>query len=112
MVVFSYYSHAYPGTGALTVVSNDPLADQWSYRDVKVFDAWDQATGSRDVVVAVIDNGFDTFHPELAANVWRNILVKLPTTASMTITMGMRTMCGAGILWMRPTIRDLRFYIV
>ena len=72
VVFFLIIAMLIPAQGALTVVSNDPLADQWSYRDVKVFDAWDQATGSRDVVVAVIDNGFDTFHPELASNVWRN----------------------------------------
>lgn len=51
---------------------NDPEATQWSYADTKVFEAWDLATGSRDVVVAIIDNGFDTFHPELVHNVWIN----------------------------------------
>ncbi len=51
---------------------NDPDVAQWSYRDVKAFDAWELATGSSDVIVAVIDNGFDTFHPELVDNVWKN----------------------------------------
>ena len=51
---------------------NDPFAKQWSYKDVKVYKAWDYVTGSREVVVAVIDNGFDTFHPDLRANAWKN----------------------------------------
>ena len=57
-------------TQALT--PTDPHLTQWSYADTKVFEAWDRATGSRDVVVAVIDNGFDTFHPDLYANAWKN----------------------------------------
>ena len=51
---------------------NDPLVEQWSYKDAKVYEAWGLATGSRDVVVAVIDNGFDTFHPDIYPNAWRN----------------------------------------
>jgi len=53
--------------------SNDPFMLQWAYEDIKVYEAWDQETGSRDVVVAVIDTGVDTFHPDLKANMWRNV---------------------------------------
>lgn len=52
--------------------SNDPFVEQWSYEDTGVFRAWDYSIGSRDVVVAVIDNGFDYLHPDLFDNVWRN----------------------------------------
>lgn len=52
--------------------SNDPHMMQWAYRDIGVYRAWDDVTGSRDVVVAIIDNGFDTFHPDLVENVWIN----------------------------------------
>lgn len=53
-------------------VPNDPFVSQQSYELTNVYEAWDQVTGSRDVVVAVIDNGFDTFHPDLRENVWKN----------------------------------------
>lgn len=51
---------------------NDPQAQQWAYEHVKVYDAWNYVIGSKDVVVAVIDNGFDTFHPDLRNNLWKN----------------------------------------
>ena len=40
--------------------------------DIGAVAAWDQATGSRDIVVAVIDTGIDYNHPDLAANIYRN----------------------------------------
>ncbi|MBH41735.1 MAG: hypothetical protein CL685_03405 [Candidatus Magasanikbacteria bacterium] len=52
--------------------ANDPLIQQWSYTDTGVFDAWKKTTGSKHVVVAIIDNGFDQHHTELRDNVWRN----------------------------------------
>lgn len=60
-----------PAVNAKTVPS-DPYIDQWSYDDVGAFEAWDTFRGSDDVIVAVIDNGFDTYHPDLRANVWTN----------------------------------------
>lgn len=53
-------------------IPNDPLALQWAYEDAVVPAAWERVTGSRDVVVAVVDNGFDTFHPDLYENAWKN----------------------------------------
>ena len=67
-----------------TAVPNDPsFTDQWGLRntgqsggsrggDIAAVAAWDVTTGSRSVVVAVIDSGFDYTHPDLAANAWRN----------------------------------------
>ena len=62
----------------------DPsFASQWALQnigqtggvigvDVNATRAWDVTTGSRSVVVAVIDSGIDLTHPDLAANLWRN----------------------------------------
>ncbi len=52
--------------------SNDPFFYQWAFNDIGVYEAWEYTTGSSDVVVAIIDNGFDTFHPDLWANAWKN----------------------------------------
>ena len=64
----------------LQAIPNDPLfSQQWSLRnlgqaapsvgtrgaDINVVPAWDITTGSRDVVVAVIDTGLDLIHPVL-----------------------------------------------
>lgn len=59
-------------TLALALVPNDPFAQQWAYEKIGLYKAWDVATGSDTVVVAVIDNGFDQYHPDLEENVWRN----------------------------------------
>ncbi len=58
---------------------NDPLLDQqWGVinkttgMDVGLKRAWDLQTGSKNVVVAVIDSGIDTSHPDLIDNLWIN----------------------------------------
>ncbi|MCD8297232.1 MAG: S8 family serine peptidase [Prevotella sp.] len=53
--------------------SNDPeLRDankRWYFDECSVFDAWDVTMGSEDIVVAIIDDGFDLNHPELKGKV-------------------------------------------
>lgn len=44
----------------------------WGLENIEAPFAWTVGTGSTDVVVAVIDSGVDTTHPDLAANLWVN----------------------------------------
>jgi subtilisin family serine protease len=54
-------------------VPSDPLYGmQWHHPAVQTPEAWDLQTGSPSTVVAVIDNGVDLSHPDLAGRVWRN----------------------------------------
>ncbi len=65
-------------------IPNDPDFNQlWGLRnsgqtdgkvgaDVSATSAWEENTGSRDVIVASLDSGIDYNHVDLAANVWRN----------------------------------------
>ncbi len=48
---------------------NDPkLRDidaNWYLKEININKAWEQTTGNKQIVIAVIDNGFDLNHPEL-----------------------------------------------
>ena len=40
--------------------------------DIDAPEAWQVSTGSRDIIVGVVDTGIDYTHPDLAANMWVN----------------------------------------
>jgi subtilisin family serine protease len=54
-------------------VPNDPYwPNEWHMVDIKADQAWDTVKGDPSVVVAVMDTGLDTTHPDLSPNVWTN----------------------------------------
>jgi subtilisin family serine protease len=52
---------------------NDPeYAAQWALPKINAPAAWDVTTGAADVVIAIIDSGVDTAHPDFAGRLWQN----------------------------------------
>ncbi len=74
-----------PENSSTSWTTNDPrLDEQWHYNntgqtggtpgsDIKLFQAWDIEKGSSDLIVAVIDEGIQYNHPDLAGNMWSEI---------------------------------------
>ena len=60
-------------------IPNDPYWTEqisgqalWGLNKIQMPDAWEYSTGSRNVVVAVIDTGLDRWHQDLQGNIWTN----------------------------------------
>ena len=61
------------GSKEVQVLMKDPAMSQaWGHKTTDASRAWRMTTGSRDIVVAVIDTGIDVRHPDLAQNIWVN----------------------------------------
>ncbi|MBW6515925.1 MAG: S8 family serine peptidase [Candidatus Cloacimonetes bacterium] len=66
-------------------IPDDPqFSNQWHYHntgqaggtpgaDISLVDAWDIEKGDPNVVVAIIDDGIQINHPDLAANIWDGV---------------------------------------
>ena len=79
-----YAQPNYRVSAAAAVFPNDPRFDDlWGLHNISqtggVFDAdidapeaWEIATGTSQIIVAVLDTGVDYNHPDLAANMWVN----------------------------------------
>jgi len=71
------------GSQARNTPNDDDFGDQWSLQSssetfgINAADAWQITTGGtnvqgQEVVIAVVDNGFDTDHEDLESNLWIN----------------------------------------
>ena len=58
----------------VSIIMNDPLMKKkWDIKNTNAQEAWLKfSKGSKKIVVAVIDTGVDTNHPDLKANIWTN----------------------------------------
>ena len=70
---YLYYTDAVP--------NDKNLSSLWALKnrngaDLNTVKAWDLTTGSKSVVVAVIDSGVDATHPDLKDNMWVNLKEK------------------------------------
>ena len=62
--IFIQHVHAEP---------NDPLyPQQWYLQAVKAAEGWDIEQGDSQVILAIIDSGVDTDHPDLLSKIWVN----------------------------------------
>jgi len=61
-----------PSFGSLWGLRNIGKSGGVAGADIRAETAWNITTGSRDVVVAVIDTGVDYRHSDLASNIWTN----------------------------------------
>ncbi len=63
-----------------STIPNDPLwPGQWHFEQIGLDDVWDVTTGGStangdEIVVAVLDSGFDLTHEDLEGNIWENKL--------------------------------------
>jgi len=54
---------------------NDPeFSTQWYLDSINAPLAWNSTTGTRKIVVAVLDTGIEVIHPDLQENIWTNLL--------------------------------------
>ena len=64
--------------GLLATIPNDLyVVYQWyvddgSFADIRLPFAWDLGRGDTSVVIAIMDTGVDTSHPDLASRIWHN----------------------------------------
>jgi subtilisin family serine protease len=83
-VLYAEPDYKLKAMSAPQIVPNDPrFSELWGLNntgqsggapdaDIDAPEAWDIATGTNEIIVAVIDTGVDYTHPDLASNMWVN----------------------------------------
>ncbi|HDP99972.1 MAG TPA: hypothetical protein ENN22_12415, partial [bacterium] len=70
--LFEYVEPRYLATVVATFPIDSLLQHQFYLEQMDLFKAWDFQRGSREVVIAIVDNGADYRHPDLFGNLWVN----------------------------------------
>ncbi len=75
IIIITLAATILPGSVFAAIVPNDEFytQEQESYfKQINLPLAWETTKGSKDVVIAVIDAGVDTDHPDILSNMWFN----------------------------------------
>lgn len=67
------YAEPIPIDQVLLSANDQYSGQQWHLEKIQAYEAWDIATGSEDVVVAIIDDAIQTTHEDLTNTIWTNI---------------------------------------
>lgn len=70
--IFEYVEPKYVAFAAETIPNDSLLGRQSHLGQIKMFRGWDYQRGDASIVIAIVDNGTDYRHPDLAANIWTN----------------------------------------
>ena len=75
ILVFGSIFFLFWGTSVFAKVPNDVdySKQQAMWEIIKAPQAWEYSTGSKDVVVAIIDIGVDIYNTDLKENIWTNL---------------------------------------
>ena len=85
--LYEYVERDYYGHTAAATPNDPSYASQWYLPKIQAPQAWSVSTGSASIVIAVIDSGVDTTHPDLAPKLapgWNYI----SNSATIVDTMG------------------------
>jgi thermitase len=56
-----------------SIIMNDPqIHKAWGLQQTDALNAWQLTTGSREIIVAIVDTGIDVNHPDIKNNLWVN----------------------------------------
>lgn len=69
---FVEYAEAAPLRKECFIPNDAQIASQWHHAKIKSYAAWDIEKGDSNVVIAIVDNGVEYTHPDLAPNIWEN----------------------------------------
>lgn len=71
-IIFTAVIAGMPLTTLARTPNDELYGDQWYLERISAPAVWEQTTGSRDVIIAVLDSGVDLLHEDLLDNLWEN----------------------------------------